>query len=223
MEDSGGGSRIYPDSESSRYCKTLRRVTYRCGPYRLNLRNQTGLPAETVFRLVECWRRSYPLMVSRFNQTAAKSISAVIDPDYQGIAETMGTAITLSGQHFAAHPWDCDVMTHELFHVVQNYGDQDYPFWAMEGLADYARHKYGLYNSQGGWSLPELSPTHKHTDAYRVTARFFAWLENLEPSFPVELDRSLRDGTYHEKFWMTSFDQPLEQLWSAYRSAPTIS
>jgi hypothetical protein len=87
----------------------------------------------------------------------------------------------------------------------------------MEGLADYARFHYGLYNQQGGWSLPELSPTHGYADSYRVTARFLEWLEKHHcATLAEDLDCHLRAGTYSEQFWPSRFGRDLDQLWSDY-------
>ena len=46
-----------------------------------------------------------------------------------------------------------------------------------EGLADYARYKYGVNNAAAGWSLPNYASGQSYTNAYAVTARFLVWLE----------------------------------------------
>ncbi len=42
-------------------------------------------------------------------------------------------------------------------HIVQGYpgyGDARVPGWLVEGIADYARDRYGMDNAAAGWALP---------------------------------------------------------------------
>jgi len=57
-------------------------------------------------------------------------------------------------------------------HIVQDYGQSTGPGWLTEGIADYARYKFGVNNPAAKWALPAYKSTQKYTDAYRVTARF---------------------------------------------------
>lgn len=148
----------------------------------------------------------------------------LVDDPGGWIGGTQGRQIHLRLGYLLEHPWDIDVLTHELFHVVQDYGQAQYPVWAMEGLADYARHHYGLYNRQAGWSLPTLHPQQHYTDSYRVTARFFVWLQEQHGAGHLEsLDRLLRTGDYADGWWLTRFQKTLEQLWSDYQGRPIQS
>ena len=198
-------------------------MTYRQGCYSLKVNNSAGIEADVLARLVECWHTCYARMALRFNPQAKRSLHLHIDPTYNGAGETLGGRITVSASYIVTHPWDSDVMTHELFHVVQAYPSWDCTLWAMEGLADYARYRYGLYNAQGGWSLPEFTPAHSFADSYRVTARFFVWLENHHSTTVLEaLDHSLRKRTYRDRFWKERFGRSLEQLWSEYAANPQL-
>jgi hypothetical protein len=196
-------------------------MKYRQRPYSLTIQNEAGLDTEVVGRLVECWRDGYPRMAARFNPAAAKSVHLRITDDYPGPGETEGDQITLGAAHFRAHPWDSDVMTHELFHVVQAYEDFDGPHWAMEGLADYARFHYGRYNREGSWYLPEdLTADASYRDSYRVSARFLVWLEkHVRGSIAEELDGQLRAGTYSDSFWAP---RSLDEFWSDYLRDPRL-
>jgi len=196
---------------------------YRQGPYTLVVKEAAGIDAEVTGRLVDCWRASYARMALRFNPHAAQSVHLEITDGYQGAAEAEGNRITLSASHIRARPWDSDVMTHEMFHIVQAYQDFEGPQWAMEGLADYARFRYGLYNQQGGWFLSDFSPSQRYTDSYRITARFLVWLENhIYGRIAEDLDQKLRAGCYSEGFWATVMGRGLDQLWSDYGAKPEL-
>lgn len=141
----------------------------------------------------------------------------LLEDDQSWIGHTQGHAICIRAGYLHSHPWDVDVLTHELFHVVQDYGQVEYPDWAMEGLADYARHRYGLYNARGGWALPDFHPEQHYTDSYRVTARFFVWLERQHgPGHLESLDRLLRQGAYRPQWWQARLNASLDQLWAEY-------
>ena len=45
------------------------------------------------------------------------------------------------------------MITHEGMHVVQQYLQS--PGWITEGIADYARAKFGVNNAARGWTMPE--------------------------------------------------------------------
>ena len=81
-------------------------------------------------------------------------------------------------------------------HVVQAYKQWD-PAWLREGIADYARAKYGVNNGPAKWTMPDYNPKQNYTDAYRVTARFLVWLEkHVKAGVVVALDQSMRQGKY---------------------------
>jgi hypothetical protein len=108
-------------------------------------------------------------------------------------------------------------------HVAQAYTASSNPSWAVEGMADYARYKYGMFNAQSGWALPAYSSTQKYTDSYRVTARFFAWLElHVRSTILLELDDTMKAGTYTANFWVQMTGSTVDQLWSQYGANPTL-
>jgi hypothetical protein len=93
----------------------------------------------------------------------------------------------------------------------------------VEGLADYARDRYGVTNARGGWFLPSFSSSQKYTDSYRVTARFFKWLEvRVKPTLLDELDAGLRGAPYREAFWVEQTGKSVDQLWADYAAAPAL-
>jgi hypothetical protein len=110
-----------------------------------------------------------------------------------------------------------------MMHVVQQYGYANGPVYWVEGLADYARYRYGINNAAAAWSPPPYAPTQKYTDSYQVTARFLVWLENhVNRGIPTDLDRVLRAATYTDMFWVAETGRTVDLLWSAYGANPAL-
>jgi hypothetical protein len=182
-----------------------------------------AVPQSTLGSMIDCFFAVYPPMAARFNPGARRSVSLTIDPNRSGVAATAGGVITVASAWMKAHPTDVDLVTHEAFHVVQAYPSGGRPSWAVEGLADYARDRYGVGNALAGWSLPSYSPTQNYTDSYRVTARFFKWMEaRVHPRILDELDSALRSAPYTETFWVRQSGKTIDQLWSDYGADPRL-
>jgi hypothetical protein len=205
---------------------TSNTTVYNQNGYTLTLVDKGGgVPPSTKDRLVQVYFNNYPKERSRFNTSATTSVSITIDPSYTGVAFTVGGGkTTCSASWLVGHPYDVDGCgTHELMHTAQSYTSGNNPGWAVEGLADYARYKYGLYNSPAGWSLPAYSSSQSYTNSYRVTARFFVWLENkVRATILLELDDTMKAGAYSSSFWTSRTGKPVDQLWAQYGSNPTL-
>lgn len=162
-------------------------------------------------------------MCNRFNRNACpREVSLVIDPSYGGVAYASGATIVVSAAWFRDNPYDTDVLTHECMHVVQSYPTYD-PWWLVEGLADYARWKYGQNNQAAGWSLPDFDAGQHYTDSYRVTARFLVWCENRYSTIVNKLNAALQANTYRPRTWVqVTGGKSIDQLWSEYSSNPAI-
>jgi hypothetical protein len=183
----------------------------------------TVFSKETKNALIETFFKVYPPMVERFNKDAAKKVIFVVDPGYNGIAATGGGRIVYNPEWFQKNPNDIDIVTHEVMHIVQNYGRNRIPGWVTEGIADYARYKYGLYNKEANWSLTELKEDHKFNSSYRITARFFTWLENHKNKEIIDrLDSAAREGAYQDSFWKDLTGKTVEELWAEYIQSPTL-
>lgn len=184
-------------------------------PFRLRISNPARLESHLLKGLLDCWTHSYQRMAARFNPQAPAQVDLEVVAGMSNPGETNGSRVRISAAWIRSHPGDIDVMTHEQFHVVQNYGPGAQPGWAVEGLADYARWKYGLSNA--GWALPEFRADHHWTQGYGVTAAFFRWLEEQRrPGFPEELDEVLRLRGYSAAFWTSRFELSLAQLWREF-------
>lgn len=183
--------------------------------YTLTLTDESGrLDSQIKNKLIEIFFKVYPEMAARFNAEAARKISFIIISDPKVIAYCAGTKIVFSVEWFERMPQDTDCATHELMHAVQSYPTYDHA-WVVEGLADYARYKYGVDNV--GWSLPQYDPRQKYTDSYRVTGRFLAWLEKRVCENIIELiDDRLRNGTFSIDIFVEATGKTVDELWSMY-------
>ncbi|WP_423129997.1 basic secretory protein-like protein [Gaoshiqia sp. Z1-71] len=174
-------------------------------------------------RLKETFFEVYPELVKQFNKKSTRKVTFVIDPDYDGVAATSADKVVYSPKWFAAHPGDIDVVTHEVMHIVQAYGRTPGPWWVTEGIADYVRFKYGVDNAGAGWSLPELTEKHHYTNSYRITARFFVWLEkHKDEKLIKKIDQLMRGHSYRDESWKELTGQTIDELWDEYRKNAAI-
>jgi hypothetical protein len=181
-----------------------------------------GFDTSTRRRLIDAFFQVYPLEVRRFNAKAAREVIFTIDPGYDGVAETSGNRVRISPRWLKAHPEDIDVVTHEAMHIVQNYS-HPVPGWLTEGIADYARYTYGINNHNGNWWLPDFRANQHYTNAYRVTARFFIWLEKNQPTGIIEsLDKAAREGQYTSQIWTKLTGKTVDDLWQDYSQHPQL-
>lgn len=200
-------------------------TTYSRDGYTLVFIDQSaGLSPTTKQRLIDTFFAVYPQMAGRFNPSAVRQVAFTIDPAYDGVAYTAGTSVVFSANWFAGYPNDIDCATHELMHVVQAYPGYD-PVWLVEGIADYARYRYGLDNPGAGWRLPDYASNQNYTDGYSVTARFLVWVEAKLDNYTIvnRLDARLRSNTYTPGAWNEITGYPVDQLWGMYAENPSLS
>lgn len=172
-------------------------------------------------RMIATFFKVYPLLAKTYNKKADKAVVFSIDTAYKGVAATGGGKIVYNPDWFKKHPGDIDVVTHEVMHIVQNYGDSPGPGWLTEGIADYVRFKFGVDNAGANWSLTPFKPTHSYTNAYRITARFLNWLEtNGNQGIVAKLDSAMREHTYNEAIWKNITGKTVDELWAAYAGNP---
>jgi hypothetical protein len=193
-------------------------VRYSEGGYTLTLHNKdAGTPAVMMERMIEEFFATYPTMAAAYNPGAATSVRLTFDPDYDGVAYASGSQIVVSSNWAIGAPEDVDVVAHEGFHVIQAYDNPDAPGWAVEGLADFTRARYGNLNSGACWSMQRYQSGQNYTDAYGVTARFLLWIEtNVRASIATELDDALRAEQYSAAFWTSKTGKTVEALWADY-------
>jgi len=168
-------------------------------------------------RLIETFFKVYPKLVKEYNKHASREVKFMVDTAYKGVAATSGGRVVFSSLWMIKHPEDIDVVTHEVMHIVQNYGRSTGPGWLTEGIADYARYKYGVDNAGSKWALPEYKASQSYKNSYRVTARFLNWLENNGNTGIVKkLDKQMRDHTYTEHTWNDLTGKTIDELWAEY-------
>lgn len=204
--------------------KMLSADTVQQGGYTLVFLNQDSALDPVVHRKLEqTFFSVYPKEANEYNPNTARKVIFYIDPQYTGVAATSDGIVRFNPQWFHKHPEDIDVVTHEVMHIVQDYGHSKGPGWLTEGIADYVRYEYGVNNPAANWKLSDFKAEQNYTNAYRVTARFLAWLEkNKKPGIVKALDASLRDKTYTADNWKQLTGKNVDELWAEYAANPGL-
>jgi len=193
--------------------------------YKLTFENQdANFSPELKNKLVETFYTVYPKLAKAYNKKTLKSVTFVIDTAYNGVAATDNGRVVFSSKYMTKHPHDIDVVTHEVMHIVQNYGSNNSgPGWLTEGIADYARYKFGVDNEGAKWALPAFKATQSYENSYRITARFLVWIEKtIKPGLVKDLDAQLRNHTFTDDSWKKETGKTLDELWTAYAANPVI-
>jgi len=165
----------------------------------------------------------YPKEIKAYNIASLKKVIMIIDTAYKGVAATDNGIVRINPEWMQKYPEDIDVVTHEVMHIVQSYPDDAGPGWITEGIADYARYQFGINNDAGHWSLPDYKSTQSYENAYRVTARFFLWIETKRSKGLVKkLDNAMRTKTYTVAFWQQATGKTVDELWKEYSADPAI-
>ncbi|WP_207534200.1 basic secretory protein-like protein [Desertivirga arenae] len=174
-------------------------------------------------RLKDVFFEVYPKEAKMYNKNTTDSVFFVIDPGYDGVAAAAGRTIRFNPAWFDKNPGDIDVVTHEVMHLVQSYPGGAGPGWVTEGIADYVRLTMGVDNKGAGWSVPDYKASQSYTNAYRITARFFYWMEkNVKKGLVKKLDNAMRTKTYSDSFWKDQTGKTIDELWSNYGKNPVI-
>jgi len=185
--------------------------------------NYSALDPKLKTRLIETFFVVYPKLAKEYNPKTLKSVKFSVDTAYKGVAATSNGKVTYSSIWMDKHPEDIDVVTHEVMHIVQDYGNSVGPGWLTEGIADYARYKFGVDNAGAKWTLPALKPEHTYKNSYRITARFFAWIEKHVKAGTIKaVDASLRNHSYKSELWTTLTGKDLDALWAEYVKNPEL-
>lgn len=173
--------------------------------------------------LIKTYFKVYPKMARDFNPQAIDTIQVKIDTTYDGVAYANNGKITISSDWLKKKPEDLDVITHETFHIVQAYPNGSGPGWLTEGIADYARFKYGVHNKEADWSLTDFSESQNYDNSYRITARFLHWVtQNYDKDLVLKLDNHMRNETYSNDLWKKYTGETLDDLWDIYSGDPSI-
>ena len=174
-------------------------------------------------RMINTFFTVYPELAKAYNHKTARSVTMVIDTTYKGVAETGNARVTIASRWMHKRPEDIDVITHEVMHIVQDYGENAGPGWLTEGIADYARYKFGINNPAAKWSLPDYKSTQNYDNAYRITARFLLWMEDkVKKGIVKKLDKQMREHTFTDNSWVQLTGKTVDQLWKEYAANPAV-
>ncbi|WP_129717920.1 basic secretory protein-like protein [Pedobacter sp. SYP-B3415] len=185
--------------------------------------NDAAFSPETKEKLISTFFKVYPKLAKEYNPKTLRKVEFIVDTAYKGVAATHNGKVVYSPVWLKQHPGDIDVVTHEVMHIVQDYGRSVGPGWLTEGIADYVRWKFGVDNAAANWKLPELKPEHSYKNSYRITARFLAWIESKVKKGTVQrLDAALRDHSYTAALWKEQTGSHLDELWTNYVKNPQI-
>ena len=200
------------------------RYTISKGGFTLSFINKDStLDKQVQEALINTFFTVYPKEVETYNPESLQKVTIIIDPEYKGVAATAGGIVRINPEWIHKHPNDIDVVTHEVMHIVQSYPNGAGPGWITEGIADYVRNEFGVNNIEGGWKLPDYNSRQKYQDAYRVTARFFIWIEkNYKDGLVKKLDKAMRGKAYTSDFWKNETGKTVDQLWAAYSANPVL-
>ncbi len=175
-------------------------------------------------RLTDAFFAVYPKEAAMYNRHTARKVTFFMDPAYDGVAATGNDTVRFNPEWFRKHPDDIDVVTHEVMHIVQAYPDDAGPGWITEGIADYVRYKMGVDNAGAGWKLPDYNTKQNYDNAYRITARFFIWIEQrYDKDFVKQLDAAMRGKKYKDDFAKQHTGKTFDQLWQQYAGSPAIN
>jgi hypothetical protein len=174
-------------------------------------------------RMINTFFKVYPELAAEYNPGTLKEVMITIDTAYKGVAATDNGKVTIASSWMHKHPEDIDVITHEVMHIVQDYKESVGPGWLTEGIADYARYKFGVNNQAANWSLPAYKAGQNYDNAYRITARFLLWIEEkVKPGAVKALDAQLRTHNYTENSWKQRTGKSVDELWKAYMEKPEV-
>ena len=135
-----------------------------------------------------------------------------------GVAHASGGTITISADWVRQRPDDFGMVAHELVHVIQRYpggrGEGRIPGWAMEGIADFARH---AYYEPDVLMRPTNPDRNTYTDSYQITGGFFMWIEHVyDKEFIKKLNTHARQRTYSNELFETYTSKDIDTLWQEF-------
>ncbi|CAF0832928.1 unnamed protein product [Adineta steineri] len=183
-------------------------------------------------RIFDTFNKVYPKMRERFNKEATKNVTLIVDSELNETAHTSlfyrhyflaNKTIKIHSAHFKETPLDTGTITHELMHVIHWSYRNSGPLWLIEGLADYARWKYGYDTDQE--KLTNFESKHNYTDSYKVTARFLVWLEvKVNDTVVDRLNEGLQKKQYQNgTLWEEITQKSVDDLWNEYTKNPDLS
>jgi hypothetical protein len=197
------------------------------------------LPPKAVELLINTFNKVYPKICDFFSNGEILNVILTAKPEHGILPSQFVLVISKTDygvevekweeQHieFSSHDqifqsppyYDIDFITHELVHVAQN-SKYEYPIWINEGLADYGRAKFGLYNEKAGWCIPKVTGNKnkkQYQQGYVWAAGFFIWIEeNIDVTLPQDINNTIKKGKYTDNYFVEKTGKTLDELWEMY-------
>ncbi len=170
---------------------------------------------EAAKALVEKWFPIVTSMLSTQDYKVPEQIRIRILPTANAPAFASGSTITINGKWITDRPDDLGMVIHELVHVVQQYPrNANKPGWLVEGIADYIR--WWRYEPEA--PRPRIVyEKAKHTDSYRTTAYFLAWVSRrYDMRLVPALDLALRKAEDPMPVFAKLTGKQVEDLWKEF-------
>jgi len=130
--------------------------------------------------------------------------------------------------HIMSNPWDTCLMVHELVHNAQAYPG-GIPGWIVEGVADYGRQLFGMYNANTGWRLPSFNAAQPfRTNPFGPSAAFLYWMTSDRGFDDTTLVRDLNYDIQHNglngsaniyAWFVARTGYTIDELWDQYGAA----
>jgi len=217
-------SAIVPPEPIGRVQAIEKPETFRRKGYTLIFESNDGqLDPAVKKRMIDTFFDVYPRLAETFNPKTLREVHFMVDTAYKGVAATSNGKVVFAAHWLQTRPEDIDVVTHEVMHIVQDYGRSVGPGWLTEGIADYVRYRFGVDNAGAKWALPAYKAEQSYKNSYRITARFFVWIESkVKEGVIVTVDKSLRDHSYTPAIWEKLTGKDLDALWQAYSANPEL-
>jgi hypothetical protein len=118
-------------------------------------------------------------------------------PEYQAYA--LGCDLYFTISNVKADKINSGVMSHELTHIVQNYGNKQPPYKLNEGMADYITHAVGARSGYGYCQAGTVYNSRFNT-GYECGAVFLKYIENKYSAKIVRnINTTWKNGTYTDK------------------------
>ena len=166
-------------------------------------------------QLVTEFYQCYPRLVERFEnpKRPAPHDIKITFAHINVPAYCTGAEIKVDIDWLHKHPDDIGMITHELTHSVQGYRG-GVPGWFVEGMADYTRLAFGP-KEQPDWALPRrLTDKQSYKNSYRVTGRFFQWLEAKHPGVLDKMHRKAQDREFDLADFQMLTGSTIDELWA---------
>ncbi len=191
-----------------------------------------AFPESMVTALSNNFSRVYATLAEYFNYGVMYDIVYTIDEQTSAAYQTGGRndlekKIAMNASYFRTNRNDLGALTHELTHAMQSYKDSKYGAansanggsWLTEGVADFGRYTFDL----SSFSLPNYSADQKYTDSYRVTARFFLWLnQNVDSTFLEQFNEGLKCEAYTAQLFVKITGKTVDELWQMYAESDHV-